>query len=143
MLRTLEVSRLGLEKIFHIFFLLDFDSPFIFRRMVKRTFKSFEAFGFFARLSLVHQRMELLFLPSVTETALFKSFAAFIIACYKSATLPVFAEFSVVSEQIRLSPKILEVVRIDTLSLVVFVVVGTPFGFKVKYVEIEVLVLWQ
>lgn len=57
--------------------------------------------------------------------------------------MPVDAKLSLVSEEIWLSPEILEVMRIDTLSLVVLMIIGTPFSLEVEYVEVKVGLAWK
>lgn len=143
LLGAFECSRFSFEKVVHIFFLLYLYGPFILGRMIKWTFKAFKALGLFAWLSFIHQWMKLLLLPAMAESAFFQPFASFIITSDKGATLPVFTKLSIISKQIRLSSKILEVVSIDALSLIMFVIVRTPFCLKVEYIEIEVLILWK
>ena len=62
--------------------------------MVERTFETFEAFKLVARLSLIEIRMELLFLPAVTQFAFRKVFATFVISSDKVPALPFFTELS-------------------------------------------------
>ena len=57
--------------------------------------------------------------------------------------MPVLTELSVIPEQVRLTSEVLEIVRIYTLGLVVFMVVRTPFCFEEEYIEVKILISWQ
>ena len=113
----------------------------VFLRVIKRTLESLKALAFFACLRLVHQRMELLFFPSVTVVARLEPFAALIVWSNEGPALPVLTYFDFVLEQVRAASEVLEVVGIDTLSFVVVVVERTPFSFKVEHKKVEVLTL--
>lgn len=80
----------------------------------------------------------MLLLPAVTERALFEAFTALLIACDECSALPVLAQFSLISKKVWFSPKILEIMRIDTLRFVVLMIVGAPFCFEEEDVKIEV-----
>lgn len=111
--------------------------------MVERTLKSLETFQFLTRLGLINQRVELLFFPSVTVSALLQSFASFIVTSDECARLPVLTKFGVIPKKVGFTPEILEIMCINALCLIMLVIVGTPFRFKVKYVKVKVLVRWQ
>lgn len=52
------------------------------------------------------------------------------------SSLPLFTHFEgIVLKQIWFPPEVLPVMSINTLSFVVFLVVGTPFSFKIEHVE--------
>lgn len=140
LLSTLEVPLFAGEEFFLVRSLLDFNSSLVLGTVIKRTFKAFEAFGFFTRLSFVNQRMELLFLPAMTIHTTLQSFASFFITSNECAALPVFAEFCIIFEQIGFPSVILEVVCIDTLCFVMIMVERAPFCFEVEDVEIEILI---
>ena len=84
--------------------------------------------------------MELLFFPSVAERTFFQTFATFLIASNKGAGLPIFAKLGIISKEIRFSPEILEVVRINTLCFVMLMIIRAPLGFEVEDIEVIVLV---
>ena len=109
--------------------------------MEKWTFVPFKAFLFFARLSLIDQRVKLLLLPSMTKRTLFKPLATLFVTSNKGAALPVLAKFRLIPKEVRLSTEILKIMRVYTLRLVMLVVVRAPLSFKVKHVEVKVLVL--
>lgn len=84
--------------------------------------------------------MELLLLPTVTEGTFLKAFAAFFVAGDEGTRLPIFTELCIISEEVRFTPEILEVVRVNALCLVMFVIVRAPFSFEVEDVEVIILV---
>ena len=106
--------------------------------MIIGTFKAFEALLLFARLSLIDERVELLFFPAVAMRAFFQPLASLCVACNKCTTLPIFAKLYFVSKKIGSTAEILEVVSVDTLCFVVLVVKRTPFCFEVEHVEVEI-----
>jgi len=118
------------------------NSP-IFWRMVKRAFKTLETFLLVALGSLVNKRVELLLLPPVAIGTFFKAFATFFVASNEGPALPVFAKFGFVAEKIRFSSKILEVMCINTLSFIMFVVIWAPLSLKKEYVEVKICMLRQ
>ena len=83
--------------------------------------------------------MKLLLLPAVAIAARFKSFTALIVRCYKGATLPVLADLNIILKQVRSSSKVLEIVCINALRFVVFVIEWTPLCFKEEDKEIKVI----
>jgi hypothetical protein len=64
--------------------------------VVEWTFKTFETLLFFAWLSLIEERVELLLLPAVAEVALLELFASLLVAGDEGAALPVLAKLSVI-----------------------------------------------
>lgn len=76
--------------------------------------------------------------PAVTVTAGLQALAAFIVRSDERAALPILTNLHLIAKEIRTTAEILEVVRVHALSLVVFMVEGTPFGFEVEDEEIEV-----
>lgn len=111
--------------------------------MIERTLVPLETLLFFAGQSLVNEGMKLLLFPPMAERALLKPLAAFFIASYECTALPVLAKLSLVSKEVRFSAKVLEIMRVDTLRLVMLVVVRAPFGFEVEHVKVKVGMLWQ
>lgn len=111
--------------------------------MVKWTFKAFETWcAFNTRLCFIHQRMELLFFPTMTVYTLLKSFATLLVASYKCSALPIFTKLNFIYEQVRSSAKVLVIVGVKTLCFVVFVIEGTPLCFEIVYVKVKVL-FWK
>jgi len=56
-----------------------------------------------------------------------------------SSSLPFFTQFiCVVEKKVRLSSKVLPVVRVNTKCFVVFFVIGAPLSLKVEHIEIMV-----
>ncbi len=118
------------------------NSP-IFWRMVKGAFKPLETFLLIALGSFVNKRMELLLFPPVAIGTFFKAFATFFVASNEGSALPIFTKFGFVAEKIRFSSKILEVVCINTLSFIMFVIIWAPFSLKKEYVEVKICLLRQ
>lgn len=82
-----------------------------------------------------------MFLPSVSELTTTHCLAPLVVLGDESVRSPIFAEgVAVVLEQVRLSSKILVVVRIRTLSFVVFFVEWTPLRLIIKHEKFCVLV---
>ena len=108
--------------------------------MIVRTFKTFETFDFFTWLCLINQGMKLLFFPTMTVRALFKSLASFLVTSNEGTALPIFTKFCVVFKQIRLPSEILEVVCINTLSFIMIMIEWAPFCFKVEDEKVVILV---
>jgi hypothetical protein len=142
-LHTFEISLFRHEHLLQLFQVIRFDDSLVFDAVVERTLVTFEAFRFFARLCLIHHWMKLLFFPAVTVSAFVEPLTAFLITSYKCATLPILAKLSVISEKIRLSSEILEVMRIDALGLIMIMIIRTPFSFEEKDVKVVVLVKWE
>lgn len=87
--------------------------------------------------------MKLLLFPAVTELATLESLATLLVARNEGATLPVLTQLSVISEQVWLTPVVLEVMRIDTLGFIMIMVERAPLSLEEEYVEVEVLVLGE
>lgn len=85
--------------------------------------------------------MELHFFPTMTELTIFKFLTTLLITSNEGAALPLITDVGLISEQIWFTPVILEVMRINALSLIMIVVLGTPLCLKVVDVELEVLIL--
>ena len=116
--------------------------PPVFFGMIEGTFETFEALLFLARQHLVHQRMKVLFFPSVSKRTCLQAVTSFFVTCNERSTLPIGAQIDSVVEKVGSSSKILEIVGIDTLRLVVFVIKRTPLRFKEKHEEVKVTFGW-
>lgn len=80
--------------------------------------------------------MKNLFFPAVVPAAVTLQTAPVLVLANEIARLPLFAHLKrVVLEQMRLPSEVLPVMRIDTLRLIVFGVVGTPLSLEVKHIE--------
>lgn len=106
--------------------------------MIKRALKAFETLCLFTGLCLVDERVKLLFLPAVAVATRLQALAAFLIRCDKGAALPVLADFYLILKEVRPTSEVLEIMRVNALGLVVFVVEGAPFCLKVKDEEVKI-----
>lgn len=89
-----------------------------------------------AENGLINHGMEDLLFPTVVLAAVGLKLAAFLILAYEISSLPLLTNFErVVLEEVGLSSEVLPVVSVHALSLVVFCVVGTPFGLEVEHVK--------
>jgi hypothetical protein len=107
--------------------------------VIERALKPFKTFGLLAWPDLVHQRVELLFLPSMAVATALESLATFVVGRNESPALPVLTDLDFITEQIRSSSEVLEIMRVDALGLVVLVVKRTPFCLEEKHVKVEVV----
>jgi hypothetical protein len=110
--------------------------------MIKWAFKAFKAFRLFTGQSFVNHWMKLLLFPSMAESTHLQAFTTFFITSNKCPTLPVFAKLGIISEKIRPPPKILKVMRVNTLRFVMVMIVRAPFSFEEKNIKIYILICW-
>ena len=85
--------------------------------------------------------MKLLFFPTMGIRAVLKTFAPFSVTSDESPTLPVLTEFSIILEKVWLASKILEVVSVNALCFIMFMIKWAPLSFEVKNVEVIILIL--
>lgn len=71
--------------------------------------------------------------------ALFQFLAALSVARYKSAGLPIIAQFKLILKEIRPAPEVLVVMRVEALSLVVLMIKRTPLGLEIIYVKLKIV----
>lgn len=111
--------------------------------MIKGAFKPLKTLHLVTWDGLVHQRVELLLLPSVAVCAVLKALAALFVASDEGAALPIFTKLRVIPEERGLTPEVLEVMRVHALRLVMLVIVGAPLSLEIEQVKIEVAALRQ
>jgi len=86
--------------------------------------------------SLVNHGMEDLFLPAVILATVALELASFFVLADEVARLPRLTDLKgIVLEEVGLASEVLPIVCVDTLSLVMFSVVGAPLCLKVKHIE--------
>lgn len=79
----------------------------------------------------------------MTKSTGFQLLATLFVACYKGPTLPIFTKLLRVGEKMGFPSEVLEVMSVDALGLIMFVIVWAPLCFKVEYKEVIVLVVRQ
>ena len=89
------------------------------------------------RLCLIHHRMIILLLPTMTVFTTSHVLTTISIMCNESSSPPILAKmFMIILKDIRLSPKILPIMTINTLWFIVFFVKWTKLSFIVIHIEI-------
>jgi hypothetical protein len=71
----------------------------------------------------------------MTKLAFLKLATTFLIASYKSSTLPALTKLNFINKKIWTSPKILIIMGIKALSLIMLMIKRTPFSLKVVNIK--------
>ncbi len=92
-----------------------------------------------ARIQLITLRMIFLFLPTMAVwTSIFIRTTIFIVIDMVFRT-PVAALILVIQIDLRFSPKILPIVRIDALvSLMICLIIGAPYCFEMEHIKVRI-----
>ena len=95
---------------------------------------------FLTWFSFVKHWMVFLLFPPVAAFASRLILASFMILGNKSTRLPIFTDLvRIILKDIRLTSKVLPIVRIYALCLVVVLIERTPFCLEIKHIEVSIL----